>query len=163
MPRVIVNSTPLILLAGIDKLPLFAKLYGKVVIPQAVFNEVTAKADSASYALLARPDWIKVEQAPAMPEHYRRLISAKLHEGELEVMSLALAHGADAVVLDDNAARRTAKFFGLAVTGTLGILLRSKERGLISEVGPLVGNLRTNGFRVDDRVVSFVLELAHER
>ena len=51
MPRVIVNSTPLILLAGIDKLTLLAKLYGKVVIPQAVSNEVTAKVDSTSNVL----------------------------------------------------------------------------------------------------------------
>lgn len=104
MPRVIVNSTSLILLAGLDKLSLFAKLYGKVVIPRAVFNEVTAKADSASYALNARPDWAIVEQAPAMP-----------------------------------------------------------GRGFISEVGPLVEQLRKNGFRVDDRIVSYALELAHER
>ena len=41
MPRVIVNSTPLILLAGIGELGLLAKLYGKVVVPQAVFDEVT--------------------------------------------------------------------------------------------------------------------------
>ena len=163
MPRVIVNSTPLILLAGIDMLDIFAELYGKVAIPQEVFNEVTAKADSASRALLARLDWLIVECAPELPDDYRRLISAKLHVGELEVMALALATGVDAVVLDDNAARRTAKFFGLPVTGTLGLLLRAKERGIVPEVEPLINALLAKGFRVDDRVVGAVLELAHER
>ncbi len=163
MPRVIVNSTPLILLASIDMLDLLARLYGKVTIPQAVFNEVTAKAGSASRALLSRPDWLMIERAPEMPVDYRRLISAKLHIGELEVMALALATGADSLVLDDNAARRTAKYFGLPVTGTLGLLLRAKERGIVPEVKPLVNALLANGFRVDDRVVGAVLELAHER
>ena len=48
MPKAIVNSTPIILLAGINHLDLLFKLYDKIVIPEAVYEEVTAKSDSAS-------------------------------------------------------------------------------------------------------------------
>lgn len=90
MPRVVVNSTPLILLSGIGRLDLLARLYGTIVIPSAVYGEVTAKEDSASCALRSLPSWLSIEQAPDLPKNYRRLISAKLHASELEVMSLAL-------------------------------------------------------------------------
>lgn len=162
MPRAIVNSTPIILLAGIGRLSLLPKLYDRILIPNAVYEEVTAKADLASRAISGHPSWLTVERAPELPREQRRLISAKLHAGEIEVMSLALSSDADVVVLDDRAARKTAKFFGLPVTGTLGLLLRAKDRGMVEEVLPLIDGLRANGFRVEDRVIACVLELAHE-
>lgn len=115
MPRAIVNSTPIILLAGIGRLSLLPKLYDRILIPNAVYEEVTAKADLASRAISGHPSWLTVERAPELPREQRRLISAKLHAGEIEVMSLALSSDADVVVLDDRAARKTAKFFGLPV------------------------------------------------
>lgn len=52
MPRVIVNSTPLIVLSDIGELDLLKKLYSEIYIPQAVLDEVTAKADSACQRIL---------------------------------------------------------------------------------------------------------------
>ena len=43
MRKVVVNSTPLIVLCNIDRLDLLKKLYGDIYIPQAVFDEVTVK------------------------------------------------------------------------------------------------------------------------
>ena len=45
MRKVIVNSTPLIALAKAGKLGVLKAMYGQVIIPDAVFNEVTAKDD----------------------------------------------------------------------------------------------------------------------
>ena len=39
MRKVIVNTTPLIALAGIGHLNVLEKLYGEVTIPRAVYNE----------------------------------------------------------------------------------------------------------------------------
>ena len=47
MRRVIVNSTPLIALCNADLLNILKKIYGSIIIPKAVFDEVTAKKDSA--------------------------------------------------------------------------------------------------------------------
>lgn len=43
MRRVIVNSTPLIALCNADLLNILKKIYGSIIIPKAVFDEVTAK------------------------------------------------------------------------------------------------------------------------
>ena len=48
----------------------------------------------------------------------KQMYRAKLHDGEAEVMILAQeASTADLVIIDDNAAKKTAKFLGLHVTG----------------------------------------------
>ena len=63
------------------------------------------------------------------------MYQAKLHAGEVEVMILAQeTPKADLVVLDDNAAKKTAKFLGLKVTGTLGVILKAKKQGFIERV-----------------------------
>ncbi len=60
MRRVIVNSTPLIVLCKIGRLDILQRLYGEIAIPQAVFYEVTAKEDSACRQI-SEKDWIHVE------------------------------------------------------------------------------------------------------
>ena len=46
MRKVIVNTTPLIALAGFGHLNVLEKLYGEVTIPHAVYNEICAKLDT---------------------------------------------------------------------------------------------------------------------
>ena len=43
MLKVIINSTPLIALCKIDRLNLLKEKYGEIIIPAAVFREITAK------------------------------------------------------------------------------------------------------------------------
>ena len=92
-----------------------------------------------------------------------RMFQAKLHAGEVEVMQLAQENPtADLVVLDDNAAKKTAKFLGLTVTGTLGILLKAKARGIIEYVMPLLSQIQANGFYISDEVLALVRAEAKE-
>lgn len=60
-----------------------------------------------------------------------------LHAGAVEVMILAQEQKADLVIIDDNAAKKTAKYLGLTVTGTLGILLKAKRQGVVQRGGTL--------------------------
>lgn len=60
MPKtVIVNSTPLIALAGIGELEILRSVYGQINIPKAVYNEVTVKSGKVSDAVRAA-DWINI-------------------------------------------------------------------------------------------------------
>ena len=58
MRKVVVNSTPLIILCGIGKLDILKRLYQEISIPTAVFREVTAKDDSAWTLLKMSREWI---------------------------------------------------------------------------------------------------------
>lgn len=101
-----------------------------------------------------------MEKAPACDD--ASLMPAKLHAGETEVLLLARQRHAALVVLDDNAARKTATFLGLDLTGTLGILIAAKCEGLIDSVATCLDELRTVGFRVSDAVASHALSQATE-
>ncbi len=90
------------------------------------------------------------------------MYKAKLHDGEVEVMILAQERKADLVILDDNAAKKTAKYLGLSVTGTLGVLVKAKRQGIIKEVRPLLAEMRQKGFYVSNAVEQMVLEQAGE-
>ena len=125
MRKVIVNSTPLIVLCNANLLFILKELYGNITIPQAVFDEVTAKPDSACLQIKENLDWIFVEKIKDVAD--RKMYKAKLHAGEVDVMILAQeSPQADLVIIDDNAAKKTAKYLGLTVTGTLGVLFIAK-------------------------------------
>lgn len=160
MPRVIVNSTPLIVLGNLNRLELLHQLYGDIVIPNAVYHEVNAKNDSACKQI-AELSWIHIENVPDTVN--RRIFQAKLHDGEVEVMLLAMqSPKADLVIIDDNAAKKTAKFLGLKVTGTLGVILKAKRNGLIPSVRPILTDLENIGFFIGDEVRNLVMLQAGE-
>lgn len=161
MRRVIVNSTPLIALCNAGLLKLLKEIYGTITIPRAVFDEVTAKQDSACTQIKDNLDWITVEEIKDIAD--RKMYKAKLHAGEVDVMILAQSDpAADLVIIDDNAAKKTAKYLGLTVTGTLGVLLKAKRCGVISSVKDAICKIQSNGFYINDRIVKLVLEQAGE-
>ena len=158
MDKVIVNSTPVIGLANIGKLDVLRQMYGTITIPQAVFDEI--KSPSVQRQVNANRDWIRVEQINDASQ--KQMYRAKLHAGEVEVMILAQEKKADLVILDDNAAKKTAKFLGLRVIGTLGFLVLAKREGYIEEVIPVLDALEKDGFFIRDSVRQMVTEQAGE-
>ena len=160
MRKVVVNSAPLIILCKIGRLDILQKLYGEILIPTAVYQEVTKVKDSACIQMMNGNEWIHVMQIQNDIE--KKMYKAKLHAGEVEVMILAQEQKADLVIIDDNAAKKTAKYLGLTVTGTLGILLKAKKQGIIETIYPLLFEMKRNGFYVDSWLEHMVLEQAGE-
>lgn len=160
MRKVIVNSTPLIILSNANVLHILKDVYKEITIPQAVFDEVTAKQDSACNQIKNNLDWIHIEKIKE--DSSKRMYQAKLHAGEVEVMILAQDKNAELLIIDDNSAKKTAKFLGLKVTGTLGVLLKAKKLGFLTTIKPVVDKIRENGFFISDEIYTFVLEQAEE-
>ncbi len=130
------------------------------MIPQAVFYEVTAKEDSACRQIREK-DWIHVECISDQSD--KKMYKAKLHDGEVEVMILAQEKPeADLVIIDDNAAKKTAKYLGLTVTGTMGVLLKAKKAGVIEKVAPVIAEMKQRGFYISRELERMVLEQADE-
>ena len=160
MRKVIVNTTPLIALCKGGLLALLREMYGEIVIPQAVFDEVTRKNDDARRRILGA-SWIVVERV--RDDVDRRMYKARLHDGEVEVMILAQEYGPDhLVIIDDNAARRTAEYLGLKLTGTMGILIKAKELGFIDDVMPVVHRMEHEGIYFSMSLIERVRRLSRE-
>ena len=152
----IVNSTPILALHEIGRLEILQELFGDITIPDAVRREVTVKDTHT----LDGYGWVRVAQIAdsAMKE----LFTSALHDGEVEVILLAKEHNAKLVILDDKLARRHAKYLGLTVTGTAGVLLLAKNKGIIEAVKPLLDDLIRCDFYISDSVYREVLCFAGE-
>lgn len=125
-----------------------------------MFEEVRAgqEKDTTAASALAWAADCRVPDAdvPLGVQHW------DLGPGESQVIAHGLA-GSRWVVLDDLAARRCAASYGLAVIGSLGVVLRSKQRGLLDEARPWVTKLIEAGMFVDARLLDLALESVGER
>jgi len=161
MHKVVVNATPIISLCHIDQLHLLKKLYGEILIPEAVYYEISAKHDSITKEEIDKSlDWVHV--CRISNELARDFFKSQLHAGEVEVMILGKEVEATLLIIDDKNAKRHAKYLQFAVTGTLGVLLKAKKEGYIRAVKPLIEKLFFNGIFLDDRIIAFCLEQAGE-
>jgi|SRR3954463_47111 predicted nucleic acid-binding protein len=160
MPEVISNTSPLQYLYQLDLLDLLPALYGEVLAPIGVVKEIAAGRTLG----VALPDigalpWLRVCEVatPALLS-----LIPDLGLGEREVLALALERPGALVILDDSLARRLAERLELALTGTLGLLLKAKQTGRIERVRPYLAQLESLNFRLDDRSRLNILKLAGE-
>ena len=156
MQKVIVNSTPMIILSKIGMIEILHKLYGEITIPKAVYDEVTVKSDIAN-RIIRENAWINVDHVSFGAS--KGMYKSKLHDGEVEVMILAQETNGDVlVIIDDKAAKKTAKYLGLTVTGTLGVLTLAKSKGYIDSLKNVIALMKRNGFYISAAVEEFVLK-----
>jgi predicted nucleic acid-binding protein len=157
----VVDASPLIFLAKLDRLDLLAKSADRVVAPPAVLREISEYPDAAREKIQdAQRSWLTIR-----PVENRRVVDvlmADLDPGESEVIALALESKAERVVLDDLDARRLAVRIGLAPVGTLGLLLAAKLRGEIESLRSEIDRLRQAGFRVSPTLLQALLREAGE-
>jgi predicted nucleic acid-binding protein len=154
------NASPVILLAKAEVIYIVPQLCDELVIPTGVVSEIQSGAVAD-----AGRNWLDeigkrfVRTAPPIPA-----VLAEWHggAGEAEVMAWALAQSGFTVVLDDLKARSKARTLGLAVIGTVGIILRAKQRGLISSAKPALERLRGAGAHLSDSLINRAIELANE-
>ncbi len=87
---------------------------------------------------------------------------SRLHDGEVEVMILAREIEADLVVIDDYAARKTAEYIGLNLTGTVGVLIKARQNGYIDRVMPIVQVMEQNGIYYSERLKEQIRKIVGE-
>ena len=161
---VISNTTPLINFAQTGLLGVLKSLYGSVSIPLAVANELHEKRDLFPEAAKV-PDceFVSVIEEPMKDSRILAELNRSLHAGEAACIALGLEFPSPRLILDDGAAREVAEFHKLRYTGTLGCLLEAKNRKLITELKPVIHDLRNKArFWINQELESRVLTLAKE-
>lgn len=159
---IVSDTSPINNLAAINHLHLLHQLYGKVLIPEAVYRELTDPNFPVAGAIEVQTfDWIQT-----LAVRDRTLVEALSNEldiGEAEAIALAVESQADQVLIDERRGRLVAKRFNLQYTGILGILVEAKSQGLIAEVKPLLDALVNEaGFWVTEPLRNSVLQLVNE-
>ncbi len=160
MPRVVSNTTPLISLLKLDQLDLLKQLYSEIYIPTAVFDEIEAGKAKKFYKNLLEIKWINIIE---IKDKRALKYFLELDKGEAEAIILASELNADIIILDEKIGRLHAKHADLKVTGTIGILLKSKSKGLIHEIKPLLNELSLKGVWISDALKQEIITLAGEK
>lgn len=159
---VVSNTSPITNLAAVGQIDLLRQLYGTIIIPQAVYHEMTRGNDTVPGNLEVQTlSWIQV-QPVSNPSRVTELIS-EIHLGEAEAIVLAIELQAHRLLLDDYRGRMVATRLGLKITGVLGVLLVAKGMGLIPSVKSVMDDLiAIASFRISDRLYGDILQAASE-
>lgn len=159
---IISDTSPIIHLAAIGQLHLLPALFGKIIIPPMVFEEiVVAGSGQAGAEEIKNASWIEV--LPCSNQELVRQFLETLDPGEAEAIALAVEIQPDAILLDDLAARKAAELLGLPFTGLLGVLVQAKKRGLVFSLRPILKELtEKTSFRLSRQVMQTTLNLAGE-
>jgi predicted nucleic acid-binding protein len=152
MPKVIISDTScLIILTKIGEINLLRQLYKTVTITQDI---------SLEYGEIL-PDWCEVQQ---VRDHYiQQLLEMQIDKGEASAIALALETSENIVILDDWKARKVAERLGLSVTGTLGVIIKAKNTGIIPSIKPYLDKIRETNFRVSEELEQIALKEANEK
>jgi len=137
---VVSDTSPVLNLARIGRLELLPSLFHQVLIPSAVYAELTAsKRDLPPAIVLAPEPWLIV--ATATDQKRVQELREDLDPGEAEAIVLAIERQADLLLVDERRGRRTATLAGLTVMGLLGVVARAKQAGLIDLAKPVLDEL----------------------
>ena len=156
--RVAVNTSPLICLFESGLSDLFPALFTEIIVPDKVYKEVISKEDPVFKTLFSKSGFKHVDNVIIPPS----VMSWDLGEGESSVISFALKNPQYWAVIDDKEARRCAASLGCRFTGTVGIILLAKRRGIIPSVYECLKKLQKAGLWLSEVFVKEVCRKANE-
>jgi predicted nucleic acid-binding protein len=146
----VANSSCLIALDAVGYLSVLRQLYEAIDVPDAVNRECAGQL----------PAWVQVRSLTN--RSLAHSLMSELGAGEAEAIALCVERSANRIILDDKKARRIARELKLPLTGTLAILLRAKEAGILANVRDPINRLLTSNFRVSDALIAEILRRAGE-
>jgi predicted nucleic acid-binding protein len=153
---VVADSSPLIALCRVGRLELLHALFGQLVLPEAVWQEVTAShPEKTGASSIAAASW--VEHRCVQDVQLVNLLRQDLGAGESEAIVLAREVKADLLLMDERRGRNAAKRLGLTCTGLVGVLLEARRRGILSDPVRVGQEIRdVAGFWISDELMTLL-------
>jgi predicted nucleic acid-binding protein len=151
MHKTIISDTScFIILTNIGELELLHKVYGQVVTTIDIATEYGE----------VLPEWVEI--ATVKDKYKQQLLEMQVDKGESSAIALALEMQGSTVILDDYKARKIAEKLGIAYTGTVGVIIKAKLKGIIPSIKPLIQKIRQTNFRLSADIELQALREARE-
>lgn len=147
---VIADTSCLIVLTKINELDLLNLLYKNIVTTKEVAKEFDEPL----------PTWITLNEIS--DKHVQQLLELQVDAGEASAIAFALETDDCTIILDDFKARKLAKKLGLKITGTIGIVVKAKQKGVIPSIKPYLEKIRNANFYLSAEIELQALKLAKE-
>ena len=151
MPKTIISDTScFIILTNIGELDLLCKVYGQII---------TTPEIAAEYGE-ALPERVKIEVVT--DKYKQQLLEMQIDKGESSAIALAIETPNSTLILDDYKARKIAEQLGIAFTGTIGVIIKAKLKGIIPSIKPFLEKIKQTDFRLSSELELIVLKEANE-
>jgi predicted nucleic acid-binding protein len=139
---VVADTGPIRYLVEIGHIGILPRLFERVLIPSVVYDELCSPSAPAPVRdwVNALPAWLEVRPVVVGDDPAFR----SLDDGEKSALTLGMALRANLILIDDRNGAAVALQKGFEITGTLGLLIRSAQRGLLDLADALARLKRTN-------------------
>jgi len=142
LPIVVVSdSSPIRALHHLELISLCRDLYGSVIVPQTVREELRHPTSTCPAIEVTRFEGLEVRTPRSNPADLG--VPSDLDAGETEAIALAIELNADLLLMDERKGTAAARQLRLETIGVFGVLLEAKRKGLIDNVLPHVDRLIT--------------------
>lgn len=159
--RVVVNASPLICLCKSGLSEILPALFADIIVPAAVNKEINIKEDiTQACSLFLTHKHVKIAGEIMIPSS---VMAWDLGEGESAVLTYALKNSEYWAVIDDREARKCASTLGCRCTGTVGVIMLAKRRGIVSSVKDCLTKLQNAGLWLSHDFVKEVCSKAGEQ
>ena len=147
---IIADASCLIALSNVDELELL----------QAIFDGVTITPEVKEEFGDTIPKWITVEEV--VDKKKIALLELELDKGESSAIALAIENENSLLIIDERKGRLVAKRMGVSIIGTLGIIIKAKEKGIIEVIKPILEKLEAVQFRISLKLKKQILDKVGE-
>ena len=139
---IVVSDTSILSgLLQIGRLDLLHRVYGRVMLPGRVHQELVRLAEFGVSLEPLNAAWLDVRTVS--DTDLLRTLRSELDAGEAEALALAVELHADLVLVDERRGRKKAAELGLRYRGLLGTLSAAKALGYVSEIRPILDDLQS--------------------
>lgn len=158
MALVIADAGPIFSLAIVNKLELLTKIFADVRIPKAVWDEISFDKRTDFFPSIEYFFENRVTKINSFNE-----LTFLMDLGESESLILYQELKADFLLIDDKKARQIAESLNANCIGTLGVLAKAKEDGLIGNLKPIFETLIKNGRYYSIDLLNIILKKYNEQ
>lgn len=153
---VVSDSTTLIILSDLHKLTYLTNIFDEILLPKAVFEEISHKKPPLLSANFKVVDGVKDETF----ETLCRLLDL----GESEAIALAKEKNLP-LIIDEKKGRKIAQNMGLKIIGLLGVLYINIKKGFLSQeqAEEFLQHAKENGYRISQKLIDEMFENLKER
>jgi len=156
--KVVTDASLLNYLVLIDAEHVLLTLFGEVIVPREVIDELNHLRTPAKVRewVSARPTWLRVKStSSALPV-------GNLGLGESAAIAIALAESADALLIDERDGTTAARRLGIKTVGTLAVLAMAAEKGLLNLEAAFAA-LKDTSFRATPSLLDALLAVDRQR
>ena len=133
---IISDTSCFITLSNIGELNLLRLLYEQIVTTEEIAEEFGENL----------PDWVEIISVSDKAK--QELLEIQVDKGEASAIAIALEHENTFLIIDDNKARKLAHNLQLDFTGTIGVIVAAKQKGIIDSIKPILEKIKETNFRI---------------